>query len=820
MNNQRYHRLRDLEEAERRPAPLPKPKLTPNKPANQNQKQKKKLTPAQGARYVFSVVATTFLTLLLIIIITICVVAVALSVYITQFADSMYDVDLRGDFELNYSSFLLVKNPLFNPADDDCEEAEYTELFPLSADENRIWVDLEEIPQHTLDALVATEDKRFFEHAGVDWSRTISLGITEMLGSTESIQGGSTITQQLVRDVTKDNQVNIGRKLREIFRAISLEQKYSKHDILESYLNRVAFGNTVYGVGSATWHYFDKEVSELTIAESAILMGLLPSPVGFNPYANPRRARNRQVYTLDHMFDQGLISYAQWQNALNEPVQFRLPVRGDYFGYIDERYEELHGLQGENPDDDEDLYFQEADWADLVDDPFTFTDYVVRHNWFIDAALKEITNDLAQARDISHEAAARLIRTGGFRIYLTMDTQMQDKLEEVFNDPYLVRSAAYPVGTPARDTIQAAFVIMDMQGNVVAVAGGVGDKPGNDVFNRATQAKRNVGSTIKPFGVYAPAIDMNKITYSTLLLDLAGRIDDPHNPGGELLPWPQNFERNFGLGGNHTAWWALMRSTNTISARTMHMVGVHSAYNFLQDRLGITTLTQRHIAYSPLATGAMEMKLHELAAAYQIFGTGGVYYKPAFYSRVEDHNGNLILEKDYSGSQAIGADSAWIVNRMMETVISDTIGTGKFVYENIPRHIEVVGKTGTANDLSDYLFAGLTPDYVGVLRIGFDDNRAMSERTTGDHWRPPTRVWGEIMGAVIETDVARSFSTLGNASGAVTAAYCPASGLMHGSNCESQRIGFYRPSNIPRRCTHDDATWASIRQEEHPHYKA
>ncbi|MCL1865782.1 MAG: transglycosylase domain-containing protein [Oscillospiraceae bacterium] len=797
-------------------------------------KRVKRLTPTQKVGQVLAVVGTTFLTLLLIAIITVCVVAVALSVYITQFAESMYDIDLEK-LELSYNSFLLAKNPDYDPLDTESEE--YVELFALSADENRIWVDLEDIPQHTIDCLVATEDMRFYEHAGVDWTRTLSIMVKEMLGGSGKVEGGSTITQQLVRDITKDNQVNIGRKLREIFRSISFEQKYSKHDILVHYLNRVAFGNTVYGVGSAARHYFDKTADELTIAESAILMGLLPSPVGFNPYANPRAARQRQEYSLGYMYDLGFISYAQYTDALNEEVRFRLPISaqcrcpekdekgkkiprcdGDYFGYIDERYDEYYGLQGVNEDEDEDLYYLEADWSDLSN-PFKFTDYAVRHNWYIDAALKEITNDLAVHFDESYERAALRLRRDGYRIYLCMDSVMQDKMEQVWNDPYLVRTVAYPSGVSARKVIQGAFVLMDFKGDVLAVSGGVGDKPGNDAFNRATQAQRNIGSTIKPFGVYAPAIDTGVITYSTMLMDWAGRIDDPDRPNS-YKRWPENVGGNIGSGAYQPAWWAVQKSTNTISARTLNLLGPNTAYNFLIERLGFTTLLPRHINYSSLATGSVEMKLHEVAGAYQIFGTGGVYYKPAFYSRIEKHNGELILEKDYTGSQAIGADTAWIVNRMMDRAVHDDTGSGRFARMD-SQGISVVGKTGTANNMSDVLFAGLTPDYVGVVRMGFDDNSKMTALPEqGDYWARPALVWNKVMTAVIPTDRPRNFDVIEAASGAEKISYCKKTGLAFGPNCEGQLVGYYKSSNKPMMCNHDDDTFDMVfSQEKEPLYR-
>jgi penicillin-binding protein 1A len=838
-NNQKYHRIPDPEKKRRihtEKSAKEADEKAEIKQARQNSRgngrgKGKKLTLGKRVGYVFSVIGTTFLTLFLIAVITTCVVAVALTVYVTQFAESMYDVDITN-IELSYSSFVYAY----------CKEAEdYVELFALSADENRIWVDLADIPQHTLDALVATEDKRFFEHEGVDWTRTVAIGLREMLGTTENVQGGSTLTQQLVRDITKDNDVNIGRKLREIFRSLSLEEKYSKLDIMESYLNRVAFGNTIYGVGSAARHYFDKEVGELTIAESAILMGVLPSPVGFNPYANPRASRLRQEYSLNELFNLGFISYSQYREALDEQVQFRRPINptcrcplededgneidrcdGTYFGYIDERWEEWYGLQ--NQEDDDDLYFENADMADLVSDPYRWRgDHTVTHNWYVDAALKEITRDIANLRDISTDSARTLVRRGGYRIYLSMDMEMQERLEQVFNDPLIIRSSRYPAGTPARDTMQGSFVIMNMHGDVVAVAGGVGDKPGNDAFNRAVQSPRNIGSTVKPPLIYAPAVDRDIITYSTMLMDAPGRIDDPLNPG-QFKRWPNNFGGIGGGGALQTTRHALAASTNTVSARVLYMIGVREAYNFASDDLGIFSLDpSRHMDYSPISTGSMEIRLHELAGAYQIFGTGGVYYKPAFYSRVEDHQGNIVLAKDVAGTQAIGADSAWVINRAMHAVVHTPLGgTGQSANLN-EFGIEVVGKTGTANDESDLLFAGLTPDYVGVLRIGFDDNRRI--RSIGqDGWRPPTRIWRDVMARTVPTNQPRNFDALRESSGAVQLAYCTSTGLRHNpSRCGGgQLVGYYKAENQPPLCLCDGSQWNLTpgAREQNPLYRA
>ncbi|MDR0223222.1 MAG: penicillin-binding protein [Oscillospiraceae bacterium] len=772
-------------------------------------KKNGKLTLRQGLKYVLSVIGTTFLTLFLIIVITVCIVAVALTVYITQFAESMYDVDLKGSVDLSLSSFMYAY---------DKNAGDYVQIMQISADENRIWVDIEEIPQHAIDAVIAMEDKRYFAHAGVDWSRTVSATLITLFE--DDMQGGSTITQQLVRDITKDNNVNIGRKLREIFRALSLEKKYSKSDILESYLNRIAFDNTTYGIGSAARHFFDKDISDVTIAEAAVLAGVIRSPVSYSPYYDLDATRKRQVDALEKMYAQGLISYSDYDKALSEKVRFRKPVKGDYFGYTDERYNEYYGVQdgGEENGGEEDLYFENTDWEDMLGDPYKWDgDYAVTVDWYADAALKTVIGDLASEKGVTRESAKELLKRGGYGIYLNVDMEMQSKIENVFRDWRIIRSSdfPYPAGTEAKDTLQGAFVIMDYKGRVVALAGGVGDKPGNDCYNRAIQSSRSIGSTVKPIAVYGPAVEYNKITYSTLLLDTAGEVDVP-NETDEKIPWPQNYEKNYGTGVYYNAWSAVMHSTNTISARTLQMVGVQNSYAFLQDKLGVTTLDRgRNLNYSSLATGSLDMKLHELAAAYQIYGNGGVYHSPSLYSKVEDSNGKIVLRREPAGIQAVGKDTAWIVNRMMKKVVDGGSGTG---YLAALDNVEVVGKTGTANDMANLLFCGLTPDYVGVVRIGFDDNREIKSQGI-DHWRAIARIWSDVMKECIPIDEPLKFTPEPSV---VEADYCTYTGLIAGPRCPSVNTGYYKKSDLDDICDdtrHDGSYIINHPQERTPYYK-
>lgn len=777
----------------------------------------KKLTTWQKVRKVLSVIFTMLTGMFMVLVITSCIVATTLTVYILQFSDSTYEINLR-DVELSYSSFLYAYD----------SEGEPVLRKTLNTDENRVWVDIEEIPQHVIDAFIANEDKRFFEHEGVDWTRTMKVTLKAFFsGGTE---GGSTITQQLVRDITQDKDVNFGRKLREIFRAMELERKYTKMDILESYLNRISFGGTSYGIGSAASHYFNKDVSELTVAEAAILSGLIRSPSNYNPYTDLYKAKERQVYVLDAMYKQGLISTQEFEDAVNEQVKFRLPVKGDYFGYVDERYEELYG-EATSKVDLNDLYYENVPWEEIEkkEEPYKWNgDYTVTQNWYEDAAINQVIEKLAEKKGITQKEARAQLYSGGYNIYINMDIELQDKMSALFEDPYTALSF-YDDTAAKADLIQASFVLMDYYGNVKAIAGGLGEKEGDNCFNRATQSVRAVGSTIKPITSYTLAVEKGLITYSTMLWDKAGRIADEkvdwskvpagtrYDDESVTVPWPQNYERNYGTGEWYPAWKAVQKSTNTIAVYVMSLVDPREAYSFLVNKLHISTLVQNDVAYSPLALGAFTegIKLYELAAAFQMIGNKGMYYEPYFFDKVTDQAGNVVLEQNVMGTQVIGSDTAYIVNRMMKTVITDPAGTGQHAALG---NVEVIGKTGTSNDEKNLLFAGLTPEYVGVYRIGYDlvnGGKTTLLRNGGDGWRTLSRVWKAVMSEMVDTSQVQTFEKDSNV---ITRNYCTETGLLSPDSnpCPNTAVGYYSLNkDLPDTChsKHDGTYFKEI--EEH-----
>jgi penicillin-binding protein 1A len=765
--------------------------------------KKGQLTTSQKVKGVLGVIGTTMLIIMLIAVITVCIVAVALTVYVMQFAENSFDIDLAAA-EMSFTSVIKVFDPDAGAEEDEDGEiipgeGEWVEVQRLSGDENRIWIDIDEIPLYVIDAVVANEDHRYFEHEGVDWYGTVGVMVNALLSDT--VRGGSTITQQLVKNVTGDDGINAGRKLREIFRALSLEQKYTKLDILEAYLNRISFGGTSNGVMSAAWYYFDKDVRDVTIAEAALMAAVIPSPHFNNPYNNPERARERQLIALQQMFAHGFITTAEYEEAQREQVRFRRPIRGEYWGYEDERYHDWFGLQG-GDDYDEDLYFENVDWDDLREHPYRWDgDYELKQDWYVDAGIWQVATHLAEQRGVTYEKALDLIRNGGYTIYLNVDITVQRKLEDYFREPTNFMSF-YDSNAAANNVLQGAFVIMDYSGRVVALAGGIGEKPGHNCFNRATQSVRAIGSTIKPLSVYGPAIDMDLVTYSTLIRDVSGerRINqaDLNSPTER---WPFNYEQNFpGTGSYYPVWYAVQQSHNTIAVRTLQKVGFQAAYTMLVDRLGFSDLSSTwDMNWSPLALGAFTngARLHELAAAYAIFGNGGVYFEPFLYERVVDNSGKTVLEQSFAGVQAIEKDSAWVNNRILQRAVSGRAAA------QIP-NVETGGKTGTSNDFKDLLFCGLTPDYVGVYRLGYDNGREMNVNQSIDGWRSTIAVWGGFMSQLYEDIVIPRAFTADPTVQRIP--YCRDTGLLATTNCFSTELGYYKAGNRPPACcatTHD-----------------
>jgi len=389
------------------------------------------------------------------IVITIgCIVALVLVIYIRGIINNIHDIDL-GAISLNYTSIIYAQ---------DRESGEYVELQRIHGRENRIWVDIDQISPHLINAAIALEDRRFNEHRGVDWRRTIGafFGMLGFAPEGTTPGGGSTIAQQLVRNLTGDNAVSVDRKMREIFTALELSRNFSRDEIIEAYLNTIAFGNNTHGVEAAANLYFNKSANELTIAEAAAIISITQRPSRLEPFANPEENQRRRNIAIHLMLEQGLINEQQHQEAINEALVFS-------------RTEGMRKLNTSN-------------------------------SWFIDYVIDSVIRDLMAQDGITFAQAEARIFKGGYRIFTTVDIEMQQYLETTF----LVDNAVFP---PFSNNAypQGAFVILDHNGKILALAGGNREKTGDRIFNRATDARRQPGSAIKPVTAYLHAFQMGLI---------------------------------------------------------------------------------------------------------------------------------------------------------------------------------------------------------------------------------------------------------------------------------------------------------------------
>ena len=611
------------------------------------------------------IIVTVVLVLLTTMLLFVCIFAFYVK---TSLVDEL-DISL-DDFSLSESSTVY--------------DSEGNVLATLSGSENRIWVDYEDIPEDLEHALVAIEDKRFYDHKGVDWYRTVGAVFNMFLGMRDNF-GGSTITQQLIKNLTGDNEVTVQRKLVEIFRALEFEKKYDKEEIIEWYLNAVYFGEGCNGIYTAAQTYFGKEPSELSLAECASIVGIVNLPTYYSPFYSVENNKTRQETVLREMYEQGYITYDEYTEAVNEELVF---VRSETEVATQEIY-----------------------------------------SYYVEAVIDDVIADLMEVRGVNYETAQTLIYSGGYQIYTCCDTRIQGIVDSVYED---IESFPRPYYTVTGQQLQSAIVIMDpYTGEIVAMSGGVGEKAGNLVLNRATDSQRPPGSSFKPLAVYAPAFDLGIITQNTLVND-AG----PDEVQLEHTSWYPN-NADYSYMGIITIRTALINSRNTVSAQILDKIGLEASYSFLRDNLGITSMVDADYNYAPLALGQLTngITVREMAQAYSAFVNDGMFTESITYTQVIDSNGNLVLDNQPETHQAMRPNTAYNIIDMLQDAA--TYGTGSEAnFYTMP----VAGKTGSSTDYWDRWFAGMTPYYVGVVWTGFDQPEHMY--VSGN---PAAQVWNRIM---------------------------------------------------------------------------
>ncbi len=624
-------------------------------------------------------------TILLIILTTGIIFACIFAVYVKTTITPMAYLDL-GDMSYDLTSVVYYY-------DDDTQQ--YEELTSLYGTVNREWVDYEDIPQHLIHATVAIEDQRFYKHHGVDWIRTIQALLSSLTG--QEIFGGSTITQQTIKNATGNNEVTVQRKLLEIFQALELERNYTKEEIITYYLNLIYFGEGCYGIYSASYTYFGKPVQELSVAECASLIGITNNPSLYDPYissANKERNLARQQIILDEMYDQGYFdSEEEYLAAKNEELVF---VRGE-----DDEYE-----------------------------------YEV-YSWYVDALIEEVIEDLMDEQGLSYTVAERLIYTGGYQIYACIDPDIQADVDYIYQNP-----ENFPDAGSSTQQLQSSIIIIDpYTGDIVAMAGGVGEKTANRVQNLATQSLRPPGSSFKPIATYTPAMDQGLINPDSLV------YDGPNIKLNGTDWYPHNYSAG-SYSGLVTIRQAVASSLNTVAAQVMDVLTPWVSYDYLANRLGITSLVvsddegHTDIDYAPLALGQLTYGItnEELTNAYCALVNKGIFIDASTYTQVLDSDGNVVLSGERDTNVAFSEAAA----TNMTSMLVSTATWGGSSSANLGT-MPTAGKTGTTTDNKDRWFVGYTPYYVAGVWVGYETPETLSLS-----YNPAPAIWRSVMSLVHE----------------------------------------------------------------------
>ena len=621
---------------------------------------------------VFKVLGTILLIFILSALLFGCIFAYYVKSTITPNINISLD-----DFSVKQSSSILYEASPDN----------WQQLIELSGSEKRIWVDYNDIPQYMEQAVISIEDKRFYTHKGVDWYRTVGAFFNMFLGMRNDF-GGSTITQQLIKNLTKQDDVTVQRKLLEIFQALELEKKYDKQDIMQWYLNVVYYGEGSYGVQAAAQTYFGKDIQNLDLAECAAIAGITNLPTYYDPFYSLANNKERQEIILHEMYKQGYITKEECDAAIAEELQF---VRGEEYTYTQETY----------------TYYEETVIADVI-------------------------RDLMEEKGINEIAAKQLVYNGGYQIYCCMKPDIQQKVDSIYqNLDALPQSYSNPTG----QQLQSGIVVMDPHtGEVVALEGGTGSKTINFGLNRAVDTKRPAGSSFKPVAIYGPATEYGIITPSTLVLDepdqtLKGTSWFPANSGNSYY-------------GVVTIAEALKRSLNTVSAQILDKLTPRASYDFLTQKLGFTSLIQADCDYAPLSLGQLTngVTVREMAQAFSAFDNEGVFTYARTYTKVTDSNGNIVLDNTPNTIQAFSANTAHIMSYMLKGAVDG--GTGS---EARLGNMPVAGKTGTTTDSRDRWFVGYTPYYCAAVWTGYDTPAVMN--FSGN---PASQIWHSVMASISE----------------------------------------------------------------------
>ena len=610
-------------------------------------------------------------------------------------------------------------------------------IAELGSEQKKLTVDYEDMPENLVNAYVSIEDERFYNHHGVDIRRTASAIGSYIIHFGHSSYGGSTITQQLVKNLTGDTTDSITRKVKEWWKAFLLESYYSKEEILEMYLNVIYVGPNIYGVQTGAKYYFDKDVSDLSLAECAFLAGINNSPNSYNPFGdddNSERITNRTLTVLQKMLELEYIDQSQYDKAeaeVNSGLDFD---------------------QGE------------IETGNTI------------YSYHTDALISELITDFADDKNISEEFAQNYLYMSGSTIHSTQDSDIQDEVEYEFNkNQYILYSS------DGESTSQAAMVIIDHStGNVVAVAGGLGEKDTFRGLNRATQSLRQTGSAIKPLAVLAPGIDKKEFTASTIYDDEKKTFSGNYSPGN-----------NDGYLGRITVRRALESSQNIPFVEMMEKVTPSRAISYLED-MGITSLTEEDESLA-LALGGLQNGItpFEMAGAYATIANDGKYIEPTFYTTVTNTRGKTVLKSKQEKKTVFSKQVAYVLKELLKQPVEGTYGTATYCRIS---GIDVAAKTGTTDENYDKWLCGFTPYYTAVTWFGFDQNESIYY----NNQNPAGIIWANVMRNIHNGLSSKIFE---QPSWITTETICADTGMIARTGCKNTYEEYFLWGTAPDECT-------------------
>ena len=706
----------------------------------------------EAALSVVKIAAGGIVTVLLVLVICCIVVVGAAGDYLEQDIIPGITFDAE-DFSLDQTSFIYYVD----------KNGEIQEYDKINTSTDRQWATLDQIPDSLIHAAIAIEDQRFYEHQGVDWITTVKACANMFFGGSDTF-GGSTITQQLIKNLTGDNSVTVQRKVEEIFRAQKYERANDKDNIMEWYLNTVYFGKLKYGVKSAAMYYFGKDLSELTTAESASLIAITNNPSLYNPYTRPQNNRKRQENVLWAMKDQGWITEEEYRAALDQEMVF---TKGDETKQIFTCANEDCGFKGEAKDFDRDRSDLGAGYGPGENVYYCpqcekKNEFIVQktsdvYSWYTEMLMDDVAHDLCIANGEEWNKETKktyleLIKLGGYHIYACIDTEVQAMVDEIYTNLDQV-----PKTKSAQQLLSAIVVIDNRTGDIAAVAGSVGEKTTYDATNHATEDDpKQTGSAMKPVAVYGPAFQSGLVSPVTCLPDLPLSYD-----GGRF---PNNVTRKYNVG--NSVFDGIVDSNNTISVHTLKKIGLEYAFNFASEKFRIdglvreqTTESGRKIsdmAYAPLGLGALTfgVSVEDMANAYATFPNGGEFREARTYTKVYDSDGKLVLDNTQETEQILSEKANKYINYCLRGVVKNNSAVQLSA-------TAAAGKTGTTSDARDRWFCGYTDYYTAAVWCGYKQPEEIKV-TSGTGSNPACTMWAKVMKKLHE---GKEWKEIGSTSG-------------------------------------------------------